>query len=131
MVDGTADALPLPDNSLDAAVCSLVLCSVPDQATALAEVLRVLRPDGQLRFYEHVLARRPRFARFQRAIDVVHPLLSGGCRVTRDTLAAIETAGFRITRVRRFRFVPDPLATATAPKILGAARPATASRSPS
>lgn len=128
VVDGTADELPLPDASVDAAVCSLVLCSVPDQAAALAEVRRVLRPDGELRFYEHVLARSPRFARFQRLVDVVHPLLSGGCHVTRDTLSVIEAAGFSTIRVRRFRFVPDPLATTAAPKVLGSARAATADR---
>jgi ubiquinone/menaquinone biosynthesis C-methylase UbiE len=55
--DGTADTLPLADGEMDAAVASLVLCSVPDQARALAELHRVLRPGGELRFYEHVIAR--------------------------------------------------------------------------
>jgi ubiquinone/menaquinone biosynthesis C-methylase UbiE len=122
VLDGTADALPLEDASCDAAVCSLVLCSVPDQARALAEVRRVLRPDGELRFYEHVLDASPAFARFQRVVDVVHPYLSGGCRVTRDTEAAITAAGFDVVRIRRFRFAPEPLTKQAAPKILGAAR---------
>ncbi|HET7519663.1 MAG TPA: class I SAM-dependent methyltransferase [Actinomycetes bacterium] len=56
VVDGTADALPSPDAGMDAAVASLVLCSVPDQARALAELRRVLRPGGELRFFEHVQA---------------------------------------------------------------------------
>jgi len=122
VVDGTADALPLEDDSCDAAVCSLVLCSVADQAEALAEVRRVLRPGGELRFYEHVLDARPGFARFQRIVDVVHPYIGGGCHVTRDTEAAITDAGFEITRIRRFRFAPEPLTKQAAPKILGAAR---------
>ena len=54
---GTADALALADGEMDAAVASLVLCSVPDQARALAELHRVLRPGAELRFYEHVIAR--------------------------------------------------------------------------
>src|SRR5689334_19263123 len=55
---GTADALPLEDGEMDAAVASLVLCSVPDQPRALAELRRVVRPGGELRFYEHVVATR-------------------------------------------------------------------------
>jgi len=59
VVDGTADALPSPDASMDAAVASLVLCSVPDQARALTELRRVLRPGGELRFFEHIRAATP------------------------------------------------------------------------
>ena len=63
VVDGLADALPAEDESFDAAVASLVLCSVPEQALARAEIRRVLRPGGELRFYEHVIARKPAMAR--------------------------------------------------------------------
>jgi ubiquinone/menaquinone biosynthesis C-methylase UbiE len=52
---GVADELPLEDESVDAVVASLVLCSVPDQDRALAELHRALRPGGELRFYEHVI----------------------------------------------------------------------------
>lgn len=122
VVEGTADALPLDDASCDAAVCSLVLCSVHDQAAALGEVRRVLKPGGELRFYEHVLADTPRLARVQRIVDVVHPYVSGGCHVTRDTEAAIRDAGFEVVTIRRFLFAPEPLTKQAAPKILGAAR---------
>ena len=63
VLDGVADALPLEDASCDAAVACLVLCSVPDQATALAELRRVLKPGGELRFLEHVRGSSPRMAR--------------------------------------------------------------------
>lgn len=122
VVDGTADALPVEDGSCDAAVCSLVLCSVRDQQAALAEVRRVLKSGGELRFYEHVLADTPGLARVQRIVDVVHPYVSGGCHVTRDTEGAIRDAGFEITTIRRFHFAPEPLTKQAAPKILGTAR---------
>lgn len=122
VVDGTADRLPLEDAVCDAAVCSLVLCSVADQARALGEVRRVLRPGGELRFYEHVAADTPGLARVQRVVDVVHPFVSGGCHVTRDTERAIRDAGFDVTSIRRFRFAPELLTKQAAPKILGTAR---------
>jgi ubiquinone/menaquinone biosynthesis C-methylase UbiE len=123
VVEGAADALPLGDEECDAAVASLVLCSVPDQGTALSELRRVVKPGGELRFYEHVLAQRPAFARFQRAADAtLWPLFAGGCHAARDTLAAIERAGFEVERVERFDFRPSILVAPATPKILGLAR---------
>ena len=121
LVDALADELPFADASFDAAVAALVLCSVPSQASALAELRRVVRPGGELRFYEHVVARAPRYARFQRAVGRVTPHLAGGCHPDRDTGAAIEQAGFRVERVRRF-VVPSVVELPVAPRILGAAR---------
>lgn len=119
--DGTADALPVPDAAFDAGVASLVLCSVPDQATALAELRRVIRPGGELRFYEHVVSKRPGPARLQRIADrTIRPFLSGGCHAARDTLAAIERAGFVVERSERFSFRPNPI-DVTSPHILGTA----------
>jgi ubiquinone/menaquinone biosynthesis C-methylase UbiE len=119
---GTADALKLPSASVDAVVVAGVLCSVPDQAAALAEFRRVLRPGGELRFYEHVRSRRPRFARYQRAIAPVWARAMGGCEPHRDTLAAIERSGFRIERCRGFGFPHDARGYPVAPRILGVAR---------
>ena len=77
VVDGSADALPAADASMDAAVASLVLCSVPDQARALAELHRVLRPGGELRFFEHIRADTVGLARVQRLADLIWPTLVG------------------------------------------------------
>lgn len=119
---GSAATLPLASGSVDAVVVAGVLCSVPDQEAALAEFRRVLRSGGELRFYEHVRSRRPAFARYQAAVDLVWPRLMGGCRTSHDTLAAIERGGFRLERVRGFGFPPDARAYPVAPRILGAAR---------
>jgi SAM-dependent methyltransferase len=79
VLDGVADDLPLGDASVDVGVFSLVLCSVPSQSAALAELRRVLRPGGELRSYEHVRSDRPGFSRLQRAADLVWPHVADGC----------------------------------------------------
>jgi ubiquinone/menaquinone biosynthesis C-methylase UbiE len=122
VVDALADELPFEDDSFDAAVAAQVLCSVPSQAAALTELRRVLRPRGELRFYEHVMARQPRYARFQRLAGTVTPHLAGGCHPDRDTGRAIEQAGFTIERCRRFVFRTSLLDLPVAPRILGVAR---------
>lgn len=95
LVGGRAESLPLPDASVDAVVCSLVLCTVDDPATALAEVRRVLRPGGTFRFVEHVVAphRGPR-RWLQDALHAPWSWLFEGCQTDRDTARAIADAGF-------------------------------------
>jgi ubiquinone/menaquinone biosynthesis C-methylase UbiE len=122
VVDGDAGRLPVDDASCDAGVASLVLCTVPDPAAALAELWRVIRPGGELRFFEHVRSERPGLARAQRAIDVVWPHVGGGCHASRATVDAIGTAGFEIESVRRFTFRPSFIVAPTAPHVIGVAR---------
>jgi ubiquinone/menaquinone biosynthesis C-methylase UbiE len=122
VVDGVADALPVESESFDAAVASLVLCSVPHQKAALSEIHRVIRPGGELRFYEHVISERSRLARVQRAADPIWTRLAGGCHLTRDTSAAIEAAGFELEDPRRFDFSVALVERLAAPHILGRAR---------
>jgi ubiquinone/menaquinone biosynthesis C-methylase UbiE len=122
VVDGTAGELPLPDASVDAGVASLVLCSVTDQPAALAELFRVIRPGGELRFYEHVIAESPRLADWQRRADPLWTRLAGGCHLTRDTAAVIAGAGFAIEDCERFLFQPSVLNKLSAPHIIGRAR---------
>jgi len=121
VVDGVANELPAADASFDAGIASLVLCSVPDQLLALQELRRVIRPGGELRFYEHVVSRKPSMARFQRLADAtIYPRLAGGCHLTRDTTSTIEEAGFAIRSCERFPFKVAALAPSI-PHILGTA----------
>jgi SAM-dependent methyltransferase len=122
VVTGVADELDLEPGSADAVVACGVLCSVPDQAAALHEFRRVLRPGGELRFFEHVRSRRPRFARWQARLDPMWSHLFGGCHPDRDTLAAIEAAGFELERCRGFGFPVKSRVTPVLPRILGTAR---------
>jgi ubiquinone/menaquinone biosynthesis C-methylase UbiE len=122
VVSGTAEELPAYDGSFDAVVASYVLCSVRDQPRALAEMLRVLRPGGELRFYEHVRSRRPGFARVQRVADTVWPVVGGGCHTNRATDEAIAQAGFVIERCRQFAFRASLIELPATPHVLGRAR---------
>jgi ubiquinone/menaquinone biosynthesis C-methylase UbiE len=119
--DGVADPLPLQDDSFDAAIASLVLCTVPDPDTALAELRRVLKPGGELRFLEHVRSDRPRKARIQERLDRsgIWPLVGGGCHCARGTVAAIEAGGFHIEQVQSLDFGPSWIVTN--PHMLGIA----------
>ncbi|MBF5030903.1 MULTISPECIES: class I SAM-dependent methyltransferase [unclassified Micromonospora] len=119
---GLAEELPVADGAADAVVLSLVLCSVPDQAVALREARRVLRPGGELRFYEHVVAQTSGLRRAQRLADAtLWPLFCAGCHTARDTVAAIRAAGFTVTELDRFRFPPSGLPAPASPHVLGTA----------
>jgi SAM-dependent methyltransferase len=119
--DGVAGALALEGGSFDAAVASLVLCTVPDQAAALAELHGALKPGGELRFFEHVRSRQRRRARVQELLDRsgIWPQVAGGCHPARDTVAAIEAGGFRLGRLRSFDLGPGWMITN--PVVLGSA----------
>ena len=122
IVPGFAEALPAQDGEFDAAVAALVLCSVGDQQTALAELMRVIRPGGELRFFEHVKADARVHAAAQLAVQPVWAQLGGGCHLARDTEQAIRDAGFEIERIEHFEFAPGLLQKLAGPHILGVAR---------
>ncbi len=121
VLDGTAETLPARDGEFDAAVTSLVLCSVSSQVRALAELRRVIREGGELRFFEHVAAEQSLGRALQTGLDEsgLWPRLGGGCHLKRETLLAISQAGFEIEKLRRFSSGPGSMGV---PFVLGTAR---------
>jgi ubiquinone/menaquinone biosynthesis C-methylase UbiE len=100
--DAAVESLSFAPNSFDAVVSSLVLCSVPDQAKALAQLRWVLKPGARLVFLEHVAAdNRAERLKWQRRIEPLWKHLMGNCHLTRRTESALESAGFRIERIQR------------------------------
>ena len=119
---GLAGELGVDPGSFDAAVCSLVLCSVPDQRMALDDLRNALRPGGELRFLEHVVGQGSAKRRVQRGFDRsgIWPGMAGGCHCSRDTLAALRASGFEIDDVRTVDL--GPAWFITNPHVVGVAR---------
>src|SRR5215471_13670485 len=95
-------SLPFADGSFDMALSTWTLCTIPDAASALAELRRVLRPGGRLHFLEHGLAPDERVQRWQRRLDPIQQRIAGGCHFTRPIANLITTAGFVITELDEF-----------------------------
>jgi ubiquinone/menaquinone biosynthesis C-methylase UbiE len=121
VVDGVADDIPADDGSADAVVVSGVLCSVADVPAALIEFRRVLKPAGELRFYEHVRSEHRLRGWFQDLADPLWSRLMGGCHPNRDTLTTLQDAGFHVDHWRDFSFPYGARFSVVAPRILGTA----------
>ncbi len=96
LVRASAEALPFRYGTFDTVVSSLVFCSVPRADQGLAEVRRVLVSHGQLRMIEHVRSRGRLKARLQDALQPAWTAVTGGCHPNRETVRAVEEAGFSI-----------------------------------
>jgi ubiquinone/menaquinone biosynthesis C-methylase UbiE len=118
IIDSTADQLPLADASVDTAVVTFALCSVPDEQAALGEITRVLAPGGRLLFLEHVRSADPEIAARQDKMPFPYPLI--GCHPNRDTLREIEASALDVESVRNGELPKAP--KIERPMIVGAAR---------
>jgi ubiquinone/menaquinone biosynthesis C-methylase UbiE len=122
VVAGRAEKLPAEDETFDAAVACLTLCSVADPAAALTELHRVLKPGASLHLLEHVRSDSPRMRRFQRMADAtLWPPLMGGCHTGRDTESEVLAAGFGLVSLERFNFPPSQAPSLAGSFILGVA----------
>jgi len=99
LLEASAEAIPLEDNSTDTVVMTWTLCSIPDPVRALSEIRRVLHPNGQLLFVEHGLAPEDKVRRWQNRLTPIWKRLAGGCHLNRPVRELIENAGFAITQI--------------------------------
>lgn len=108
LLEQSAEHLPMADASIDSAVVSWALCSIPDPLAALRELHRVLVPGGTLRFVEHGLSPAPSLGRWQRRLSPVWSRVAGGCRLDRRVDRLLERAGFTIERLETGHLLPGP-----------------------
>lgn len=120
VIEAGGEQLPLPDESVDTVISTLVLCTVGDLDATLAEVRRVLRPGGRLLFLEHVRNGDDGSARWQDRFHGIWKVVGNGCNCNRSTAEAIERAGLEIEVIDHGKMPKAP--PIVRPMIQGAAR---------
>lgn len=109
ILSDSAEALPVDDDSVDAVICTLVLCSVTNVRQSLAEIVRVLKPGGRFFFIEHVAAPpRTWTSRLQSIMHYPWRLAADGCHTNRETSKLIAAGGFAKEHEEHFS-VPSPM----------------------
>jgi ubiquinone/menaquinone biosynthesis C-methylase UbiE len=109
LIQAPAESLPFPDRSFDYVVYTMVLCTVPNPAAALAEAARVIKPGGRLLFLEHVRSEDPGFARVQDRWEKPWRFIADGCHCNRDSLTTIESSPFKVESLGRGQMPMAPL----------------------
>jgi ubiquinone/menaquinone biosynthesis C-methylase UbiE len=120
VLEAGAERLPFPDDTFDEVVTTLVFCSLPSRLEAGAEIARVLRPGGLLRFIEHVAATPHGPSTLQRVVQPVQRLVAGGCRLDLSMGATLRATGFEVERIED-RELPG-MVPWTRPAVFGTAR---------
>lgn len=121
VVPGNAHDVGFPDDSFDTVLFSLVLCSIPDVDRALSEAKRVLRPGSEVRFYEHVRSKDPSVAARQDRWLKPWRAFNRGCHPNRDTVGALERAGFTFTELEEFDLIARGVPKIVRPHAIGTA----------
>lgn len=99
LIEGSAEAIPLDNDSVDTVVTTWTLCSIPRASLALTEMRRVLKPSGQLLFVEHGRAPEENVRKWQDRLTPVWKRIGGGCHLNRPIRDLIEGAGFSIQQI--------------------------------
>ena len=107
LLQASAEAIPLRSGSLDTVVTTWTLCTIPNVTSALAEMCRVLKPDGRFLFVEHGLSPDPAVRRWQDRLTPIWKRISGGCHLNRAISQLVQDAGFRIDRIET-GYMPGP-----------------------
>ena len=107
LLTGSAEDIPVESQTVDTIVMTWTLCSIPDPTSALAEMLRVLKPGGDLLFVEHGLAPDLRIRSWQSRINAPWRAFSGGCNLNREIDRLISSAGFRVIEMNK-SYLPGP-----------------------
>lgn len=100
-----AEAMPFDPGSFDTVVTTLTLCSVPDRAGALAEIRRVLKPDGKLVVFEHGMSPDERVANWQRRLNPIQRVFASGCVLDVPVREELVSAGFNCSKLSE-RYLP-------------------------
>ena len=102
ILDYHGETIPSPDQTYDAVVSTLVLCTVEDPQKILEEIYRVLKPQGRFVFLEHVAAENnPSRYKWQKRLEPIWKIIGHGCHLTRSTEQSIVQAGFKIEEITR------------------------------
>lgn len=99
LVNASAERIPLPDHQFDTIVTSWTLCSIPDVHAALREILRVMKPGGQMLFVEHGRAPDARVRAWQDRLTPLWKRIGGGCHLNRPITQLLENAGFKVEQL--------------------------------
>ena len=104
----SAEAIPLPDQSIDTVLVTYTMCTIPDIKLSNSEIMRVLKPEGRLLFCEHGLAPDKNIAKWQNRINPIWSKIAGGCNLNRDIPKLITSSGFKISNMEEMYLPSTP-----------------------
>ena len=107
-LEGGAESIPLPDDSIDTIVITYTMCTIPDLTLSISEIMRVLKNNGKLLFCEHGLAPDPNIAKWQKIINPVWNKIAGGCNLNRDIPKLIQSSGLKISEIEEMYLPSTP-----------------------